>query len=320
MDKILFSTPDNPLPEDHKAGYFEGCDGRQLRYALFRSTGQNARGTIVLLHGRNECIEKYYETIRDLTKAGFWVATFDWRGQGGSERIKYRRQVGYVRNFRDYEHDLAIFLEYVVLPDARMPYYLLAHSMGGLVALSMAPNIANRIDRIAVVSPFIGLKISGFKRALLNAWLTLFNFTGLGSVAVPRPSGNKEQQRFESLSSDQDRYIRNWQIFEEYPEFRTGPPTVRWLYLMLKAMGRVTNQTYLEQITTPTIILGGSNDGIVPFEEFEDISTKFRAGQLIPLYGSRHEILQEVDIFREPALAAILAFFTSDEKRASEKG
>lgn len=315
MDKILFSTPDNPLPEDHKAGYFEGCDGRQLRYALFRSTGQDARGTIVLLHGRNECIEKYYETITQLTDAGFWVATFDWRGQGGSERIKYRRQVGYVRHFRDYEHDLAIFLEYVVLPDARMPYYLLAHSLGGLVALSMAPNIANRIDRIAVIAPFIGLKMSSFKKTFLSIWLSLFTSIGLGSLVIPRSGARNEQKAFENLTSDQSRYIRNWRIFEEYPEFRTGPPTFRWLHQTMRAIKRVSKQSYLEQINIPTIILGGSNDGIVPFEEFEDMSNKFRAGQLIPLYGARHEILHEEDIFREPALAAILAFFTSDEER-----
>ena len=86
----------------------------------FRASAPKPRGTIVLLHGRNEAIEKYFETIRDLTAMGFWVATFDWRGQGGSERLLSDPLKGYVRRFSDYELDLERFMEHVVLPDTRL--------------------------------------------------------------------------------------------------------------------------------------------------------------------------------------------------------
>jgi alpha-beta hydrolase superfamily lysophospholipase len=33
---------------------------------------------------------------------------------------------------------------------------------------------------------------------------------------------------------------------------------------------------------------------------------------MIPFDGARHELLHEVDIYREPALAATVAFFTAD--------
>lgn len=312
MESILFSTPQNPVPEDHKAGYFKGCDGRQLRYALFRSSGQVAKGTIVLLHGRNECIEKYYESIRQLTDAGFWVATFDWRGQGGSERILANKKRGYVRRFKHFEDDLKIFLEQIVLPDARIPFYAMAHSMGGLILLSSAPQIANRIDRIALLSPFVGVKASGFKKIIMRAVLYCFILIGLGRLPIRRQ--RRDNNILENvLTSSQFRYTRNRQIYETYPEFETGPPTLKWMHLMLKAISRVTQQSHLEQITIPTIILAGSDDGIVPYEIFEDVSNKFRAGQLIPFDGARHELLNEVDIYREPALAATIAFFTTVE-------
>ena len=82
MDSILYATPDNPVPENHFAGFLEGSGGVKIRYAVFRSREREAKGTVVLLQGRSECIEKYYETINDLTARGLWVATFDWRGQG----------------------------------------------------------------------------------------------------------------------------------------------------------------------------------------------------------------------------------------------
>ncbi len=144
MDSVLISTPDNPVPENRTEGYFETHDGMKLRYAVFRSGASVAKGTVVILQGRNEYIEKYFETIRDLTARGLWVATFDLRGQGGSPRlIKKRRSHGHVRRFSDYERDLDTFLEKVVLPDTRLPFYLLGHSTGGLIALSAAPYLAN---------------------------------------------------------------------------------------------------------------------------------------------------------------------------------
>lgn len=313
MDSILFSTPDNELPEDFKAGFFDGSGGTKLRYAFFRSTGQNAKGTIVLLQGRNECIEKYYETISYFTDAGFWVATFDWRGQGGSERLIEGEGRGYVEQFQDYQDDVKHFLEQVVLPDTRMPFFALGHSMGGLVLLSAAPSIANRIDRIVLSAPFLGLEVTGVRRFFMKLGLSLGNMFGFGKHALPRRDAGKNS-RFEKLTSSLDRFVRNQSIFSTYPELGTGPPTINWLSQMVKAQARVNDQSFLEQITVPTVILGATHDGIVPFHLVEDISTKFRAGQLIPFDGARHEILQETSIYREPALAAVLAFFSSPDE------
>ena len=95
IEATLRASEDNPVPGNHTVGYFTGDRGKQLRYAIFRASRQVARGTVVLLHGRNECIEKYFETVSDLTAMGFWVATFDTRGQGGSERLLKKPGAGH---------------------------------------------------------------------------------------------------------------------------------------------------------------------------------------------------------------------------------
>ena len=51
----------------------------------------------------------------------------------------------------------------------------------------------------------------------------------------------------------------------------------------------------------------------MPYALFEDLSKKFRAGKLLTIAGSRHEILQERDIFRSQALAAIEAFIPGSD-------
>ena len=104
------------------------------------------KGTVVILPGRNECIEKYFETARNLSERGFSTATLDWRGQGGSDRLLRDPQRGHVQSFYDYARDLDQFFEEVVLPDCRGPYYVLAHSTGSLIALLASPSLINRVS------------------------------------------------------------------------------------------------------------------------------------------------------------------------------
>jgi len=63
---------------------------------------KDGKGTVCVFGGRGEFIEKYFETIGELRRRGFAVATMDWRGQGRSSRQlpdarKGRRLLG-VRN------------------------------------------------------------------------------------------------------------------------------------------------------------------------------------------------------------------------------
>lgn len=303
------------MPQNFEAGYFEGFDGRKLRYALFKSSAKKIKGTIVLLHGRNESIEKYFETINRFTDYGFWVATFDWRGQGGSERLLDGEPVGHIDRLEDYEKDLKIFLQKIVLPDGRTPFYGVAHSTGGLVLLSAAPELANSLERIVLTAPFLDIKINQPKRTLSKLWIKLALLFGLSKRAFPRQDQDIEEQ-FQNLTNDWTRFERNHQIFEQFPEFAAGPPTYKWIAETVKYMEQVRKKSYLEQINVPTIILAGTEDGIVPYKSLEEVSTRFRAGHIIPFFGARHELLQETDIHREPAIAAIHGFFDRKNEAA----
>ena len=315
MDDILFSTPDNPTPPNHTAGYFEGVRGARLRYAIFRSEMSPARGTVVLLQGRNEFIEKYYETIRELNAMGLWVATFDLRGQGGSARLLKALCKGHVRRFSDYERDLDLFLEKIVLPDARLPFFLIAHSTGALIALSAAPRLANRIDRMALAAPFIALT----NQAMPERWVRLLSATlsrlGLGSRSMGKDQSNRPFPG-NPLTSDLARFTRNAAIIAAHPELTIGAPTARWLHETLAAASRATQQAHLTRITTPTLLIAPMRDGVVPYAAQETLSRNFRAAQLVTITGARHEVFHERDIYRRQAMAAIEAFMPGSEQVA----
>lgn len=319
MDDILYATPDNPVPGNHIAGYFEGKGGVKIRYAVFRSAMPVAKGTVVLLQGRNESIEKYFETIADLTAHGLWVATFDWRGQGGSGRMLSDPRRGHVTRFSDYEADLKQFLEQVVLPDTRLPFFLVAHSMGALVALSQAPELESRIDRIVLAAPFLALSGQALSQRSISVIANTASFFQLGGRTF-RKDGTRPSFEGNVLTSDRRRFARNQAICDAQPQLAIGSPTARWLKEMLAAITRVSRQEHLTRIRIPTLVLCPTLDPIVPRTVLNGLARKFRAGRLIEIDGARHELFHEADRYRAQAMAAIDAFIPGSQAERTALG
>lgn len=198
MDSVLHAVDGNPIPDNHHAGFFTSYDGLRLRYAIFKSDISPAKGTVVLVHGRSESIEKYFETIRDLTAAGLWVATFDLRGQGLSDwtllqksskpRGDKEKRWGHVQRFSDYERDLEQFLEQVVLPDCRLPFSMIAHSTGGLIALAAAPRLSGRISRLVLSAPLSACMVKLYRRQRCSHWRGWHQRSGLATVPCHQPA------------------------------------------------------------------------------------------------------------------------------------
>ena len=319
MDSILYATPDNPVPENHFAGFLEGRGGVRLRYAVFRSKEREAKGTVVLLQGRSECIEKYYETINDLTAQGLWVATFDWRGQAGSGRLLDGSHAGHVARFADYEADLSLFLEKIVLPDARLPFFIVAHSTGALVALSQAPSLENRIERMVLAAPFVALGGQSMSQRRIAVIARLASLAGLGHRTFRRGEPSFEFAQ-NVVSSDARRFARNAAIYAAHPELSIGWPTARWLNETLRAMARVTHQDHLTRIRIPTLLLCPTADVLVPRKAIGDLARIFRAARLIEIDGARHELFQEADRYRAQAMAAIEAFIPGSDAEETSLG
>lgn len=319
MDSILHATTDNPVPENHFAGFMEGRSGVKIRYAVFRSEQREAKGTVVLLGGRSECIEKYFETINVLTARGLWVATFDWRGQGGSDRLIPGSRAGHINRFSDYEADLTLFLEKIVLPDARLPFFIVAHSTGALVALSLAPELENRIERMVLAAPFIALDGQSMSQRKITIIARLASLFGLGKRTFRRGDPSLDFQR-NVVTSDERRFARNTAIFTEHPELSISWPSARWLNETLKIMARVTHQDHLTRIRIPTLILCPTADKLVPRKAMNNLARIFRAARLIEIDGARHELFQEDDRFRAQALAAIDAFIPGSDAEDTNLG
>jgi lysophospholipase len=306
----LADTPQNPIPEWGEAATFTGYGGTTIRYALFPAQARPLRGTVVVLTGRNECIEKYYETVRDLSKRGLGVAVLDWRGQGGSGRMLRDPLRGHVDSFSDYARDLETFFTEVVLPDCRGPFFVLGHSTGSLVALLAAPSLSNRVRRMVLIAPPLEFTRQRLSTPRLRLVTTLLYGLGLGSFYVsggPRPKGGYPFHG-NKLTSDPARFARNAAIYDAAPQLALGGPTVAWVRAALLAAEQVRDPDFMARVQVPILFVAAGFDQVVSTPAIEDYATRLRSGSLVTIDGARHEILQEADIYREQFFAAFDAF------------
>src|SRR4051794_20362014 len=179
----LVSIPANPAPEDAVSGSVETPDGVSLRYVRWLPP-PSRKGTVCIFQGRAEFIEKYFETVRDLQARGFAVATFDWRGQGLSDRALEDREKGHIRNFSEYATDLRAIMEQVVLPDCPPPIFALGHSMGGAIAIRACHDGSRWYDRVVLSAPMIGLR-SGPLLSAAGPLARILRMLGRGNAYIP---------------------------------------------------------------------------------------------------------------------------------------
>ena len=96
--------------------YIPMQDNKNIRLAYWQlpKTNKECRGTVLLQQGHNEFIEKYYETIQDLIDRNFNVISFDWRGQGMSDRMINNKNKQYVEDFSIHCQDLTFIINEII--------------------------------------------------------------------------------------------------------------------------------------------------------------------------------------------------------------
>ena len=310
MTEQLFPTEGNPVPDNAFVGRLMMRDGVSIRYARFGATGRPLQGTVVIVTGRNEYIEKYFETIADFQMRGLGVLIFDLRGQGLSDRLIADPARGYIDDFGSYIADLEELFVNVALPDCRAPFFLLGHSMGALIALLAAPAMVNRVRRMVLLGPLLGFPQLPVSTRTLRRLTGAMHVLGLGRTYL---SGVRERRAVvpfasNKLTTDHTRYERNLTIRRLHPELGLAGPTASWVHASCVAIEQALDMDFLARVNIPTLIIAAGADEVVSNAAIERLSIMLRAGSLLTIDGARHELLQESDLYREQVLAAFDAF------------
>ena len=132
MDFLEAKRNRHRIPDCGKVDIFSTFDGAVIRYGLWPVEGE--KGTVVLLGGRTDFIEVFYEDIYLWRARGYSVAVMDLRGQGLSHREHPDRDRQHITSFESHTKDLKCFFDQKLTGKLPAPFTLLGYSAGGLCA------------------------------------------------------------------------------------------------------------------------------------------------------------------------------------------
>jgi lysophospholipase len=294
--------------------FITASDGTRLRTGVFAATPAT-RGICVLLHGQTEFIEKYGEVIGDLNARVFTVATFDWRGQGGSQRALTDPLKSYVKDFAQFDDDLLSFLDQVVEPLGDTPPIALAHSMGAHILLRTLHDRPSAFRAAALSAPMIAVSARGYPAWLARFVTAAYNGVGQGgSFAWGMAARDPYMIDFNNqlVTSDQTRFQHTQDFLKTHPYLRLAGATWGWLEAAYTSMARINAPGFAEAIPMPVLVAGPGKDRICLTPATRAFAARLPKSEYLDIPDSEHEILMENDSIRAWFWAAFDAFVQSN--------
>lgn len=283
-------------------GYLKTRDNLTLRYACFSPSSPKPCGTVVLLGGRAEFIEKHEETIKELNDRGLLVYTFDWRGQGLSSRLLEDRHKGHIGSFKQYIDDLHLFIDRILLPNAVRPVIFLAHSMGGHITLRYLSEASSSIISGAVlVSPMINICTKPFPHLMVR-WLSKMATRAGWSEHYIIGAGyyTPERKPFKNnpLTSDPRRFMDEHEKINSNPALALGGVTYGWLSAAFESIDMISSANDWKNMQVPVLMVGGSADRVVSVLAMRRMCKRLLNCRCVIVKDAKHEILKETDSIR----------------------
>lgn len=285
-------------------------DGTRLRLAIWPA---GPKGMVAVFPGRTEVIEKYAAVVADLVARGYGAIVIDWRGQGLSDRLPGKPLLGDIADFALFQRDVAVLRAVLdeTAPDA--PRFVLAHSMGGCIALRALLN-GFPARAVAFSAPMWGLRLSKTTRRAVVAMTAVLGLARMDLREVPgagiefrlweNPFDNNE------LTTDAGRYAWMQEHVLAHPELRLGAPSLRWLVAAL------AETTVLAQLSAPDIpaFCGlGTREMLVSSEVIEARMADWPGGTLAIYEGALHELMMERDAIRGSFINETCALFDTHQ-------
>lgn len=298
-------------------GEISGVEGVPLRYVALRNPASH--DAILVVNGRIESYIKYQELAYDLYQQGYSVYLYDHRGQGFSGRLLTDPHKGHVVHFDDYVRDLKVFRDQVVMADQPTHLFLLSHSMGGAIAVNYLHQYPEDVTAAALSAPMFGIALGALPNWLARfvTWLLdgVTQLLGIESPYAPGQGGYDPVPFADNeLSHDAVRYAWFRDTYRAYPEVQLGGPTARWVNEALHAAAQATARG--RTLRTPLLVLQAGDDSVVDNDSQRAFCQQMRAGghpcssgDVLQIAGARHELFNESDEYRIPALTAMLDFF-----------
>jgi lysophospholipase len=183
------------------------------------------------------------------------------------------------------------------------PLFILAHSMGGLIAtrwLAETPEDRAGTKAMILTSPAFMIGVPPLSLPISRGLAAL----GRGTYyAGGQHDYNNRDRRFvhNMLSHDRGRFGVTEKYFDANPDLRTGGVTWGWLAAALKAMKQLQKPGTLARIDTPALALFGTRDIITPPAKIIPLIRQMPHAEIFAIRGAWHDLMNEADLYRDQA-------------------
>lgn len=296
-------------PDGGRAFWLRTTDGVRLRAAIWRG---GDKGTVFLLPGRTEYIEKYGRAAGDLLARGFTTLSVDWRGQGLADRALPDKMSGHVDNFSSYQNDLDATLKLAHEQNLPRPYYMLAHSMGGCIGLR---GLLRKLpfQAAAFTAPMWGISINPWLASIAIPVAITANKLGLSRRYAPGTTAKTYvlEAPFSGnvLTTDADMYGYMREQLGKHPELALGGPSMGWLQAALLECQALS---LLDAPTIPAICALGTAERVVDPTPVHLRMRQWRNGRVDLYPGAEHEIMMEAPAVRQRLFDSVATHFCSN--------
>lgn len=260
---------------------------------------------ILFVHGWACNKEMWRSTIEQMSHLGRCYS-IDLLGHGDSSKPDPQGN-GYA-----IDHQTKV-VEHFVREVIGAPTRYVGHSMGGMIGLRLAHTNPDLVTRMALLAPAVTGKLIGFLAAYLRllalpggdrAFEALFQWTR---------SKASNLDWFCRIAYFNDRSVLDRAVTEiSYPGFRKTSSAI--LARMLYEIRATDLSPILEQIMTPTLIIHGREDNVVPVTDGLLAVSKMSNASIVELDGVNHVADLEG---RDRCWAPLRAFFTPQKHETS---
>lgn len=299
-----------PLLKRFQRSTFVGAKNITISTAQWKSS-PTADRCLVILPGRSEQIEKYAEVVHSLNqgalKGELVYFLMDHRGQGSSQRFMPQIDRGYVDDFDYYAQDVKTFFDQVISQTYCRETYMLAHSMGGGIAVDFLQKYPGLVDRAVLTSPMLKILTKPYPYAVAQGIV-------LGSMAIGRgmqfaigekPYSPVDDFEGNKFTSSKVRYEMWMNLFRELPQTQLGGVTNRWVNEIMKGTKKVRKR--YGQLLLPLRVIKATDERYSESSEMEKLCRQAAQCETTTLIG-KHEVLMERDAVRDIALLEIEKF------------
>ena len=269
-----------------------------LTYA-YRRYGDPEAPAVVLLMGLGLSMEAWPEgIISGLLAEGLQVITPDnrdagssfrftgWQpGRGDVARAIIRTVLGLSVSGEYALEDMALDIERLLDHLGIRRAHVAGVSMGGMIAQDFATQCPNRVATLTSISSAVGNPKTG-----LGSLRAILAVAGTGDASSPEAlqahfktvltalSGSK----YRPTPEDLDDAIRS------APRIGYDPVATRRQLIALLASGNRAKA--VRQLRTPTLVIHGTEDPLLPFAAGEETARLIRGAKLIPVEGLGHQL------------------------------